>query len=77
MKKLILICLVLLLTGCVAGNYVEQPSVGILGLYGSGRLDIGRWHDETLEVTCWIVDASGGTGMSCLPDWMLEPQKCE
>ena len=38
-----------------------------------GVVDV--FHDEELGVTCWTFEAryAKGGGVSCLPDWFIEP----
>ena len=65
MKKLIMIVVLLFLAGCGNTDY-SDPSKTI-----DGMLDLYRYHDSELGVTCWRAQDS--VGISCTPDWMLEP----
>lgn len=44
----------------------------------NNTLDLDIWiekfHDNEDEVTCWILLRPKVRGISCIPDWMLEPQ---
>ncbi|HWH86197.1 MAG TPA: hypothetical protein VNV36_05395 [Pseudomonas sp.] len=35
-----------------------------------------RFHDDEFGVTCWMIRGSGGNGISCIPDNLLE-HHCE
>ncbi|MGH7774664.1 MAG: hypothetical protein ACREQA_20765 [Candidatus Binatia bacterium] len=30
--------------------------------------NVAVWHDDSREVTCWIIQVYRGAGISCLPD---------
>ena len=79
MKKLTLTCLMLLLmAGCKLKTYRTTSELVVdkqIRITEIDRRNISRWHDDELGVTCWINIPVGS--ISCIPDWMLEPQECE
>lgn len=36
--------------------------------------NVERWHDDELNVTCWLYQEGFGRGISCIPDHLLNPE---
>jgi hypothetical protein len=60
MKKLFLLGVVLLLsTGCKTKGGVTNAS---------SSFDLMRWHDDSLNVTCWTYKVGFAGALACIPD---------
>ena len=52
---------VAILVSCAPPNNTQQGQKNV-------NVSVYHYHDDQRNVTCWIYN-----GMSCIPDWQLEP----
>ncbi len=66
MKRFILVLMVFLLLLAVVMACAPE------GKRIVDDVSIIKWHDDELNVTCWIYEDGGSSGgMSCIADWEL------
>ena len=63
--KQMLVALSLLAT---KDNYMRMERQQEVPTYWFGEKYIERWHDDELNVTCWVARGGGAFSISCLAD---------
>jgi len=84
---LLVVAIAIVLTACgsaggasfdsSSGEQARLPSANITELtkwtaVGGSFVEVMVYHDDDLNVTCWIFDGYRSGGQSCIPDHMLE-----
>ena len=64
--------------GSSSGEQAYLPAANITELtkwtaVGGSFVEVMVYHDDDLNVTCWIFDGYRSGGQSCIPDHLLEP----